>query len=190
LVSVVAVVPTGTGIHVVEGMLTTVGMPQQELQGVWKQLSSWHKQIGWQQNKRQLEHQGTPTAGTQESMETSLTEGLLSTVGMPATAGTPTTTDTQQVLQKGWITRSIKNINSSRVVATAETFATAGSPGMSKHKVQQQQQDRSNRKDHYNSWDPRKDNGCNNINNSRDSSNSRGSMIIMTCQHLQGCQQQ
>jgi len=48
-----------------------------------------------------LEHQGTPTAGTQESMETSLTEGLLSTVGMPATAGTPTTTGTQQVLQKG-----------------------------------------------------------------------------------------
>jgi hypothetical protein len=52
------------------------------------------QQKGRHQRKRQMEHQGTPTSGIREPVETPLKEGMLTIAGKPATtARTPTTAE-------------------------------------------------------------------------------------------------
>jgi hypothetical protein len=66
------------------------------------------------------------------------------------------------------------------MMATAETLASAGIPvTYIAVKSTTACRDTSNRRGNYNSWDPRKANGSNNIGHSRVSSNSRGRRIII-----------
>jgi hypothetical protein len=77
--------------------LTTARMPEQNSSHsrnskAFDGIERLHQQKGRHQRKRQMGHQGTPKAGTQEPVETPFfKEGMLIIAGKPATARTPTT---------------------------------------------------------------------------------------------------
>jgi hypothetical protein len=64
--------------------LTTAGIPGTLTAETPGALTASRKNYS---NMSQLEHQGTPTAGTPELLETPFTEGMLTRIGTPGTAG-------------------------------------------------------------------------------------------------------
>ncbi len=84
-------------------------------------------------NKSQLEHQGTPRAGTPELLETSFTEGMLTRIGTTATAGENTSSrrDVSTVVGKAVtaetvvIAGALERSTAVRTTLTAETPETA-----------------------------------------------------------------
>jgi hypothetical protein len=139
--------------------LTTAGTPGALTAETSGALTASRKNY---RNKSQLEHQGTPTAGKPELLETPFTDGMLTRIGTPATAGENTSSRRDVSSRDGGNSRNCSLSRGSREVN--------GSKNNSSSRVAR------NSRENDNSWGSSNANRRNNIGHSRVNSNIRGNM--------------